>query len=586
MSFAAMAAWQALALLAGAAGLAAWLFFRKVRPPRVDVPSLLLWRRVFDQSRALTWWERVRRAVSLVATVLIAVFLALAVTRPAPRVAASASGRRLVVLDSSMSMLGRTADGRTRWAHAVALARRLAASAGAEDVSLATTGEGLVEGPTSDTALIESALDRLTPVGGADVPWPRVAGTDDVHFVTDGARARPIDSTVSVHSVFESAPNVAVTAMAVRPPPAAGSGGEAYVEIANYAAASQSVRVTITRGRDAVFDQSVEMAAGEAVRQVVPIAPAGDPQLRAQVRAPLDALAEDDEAVAWIADADPLAVTVVSDQPAPLASLLQRATGLKASFTTPAAYRAGREDVIIFDRWLPAEAPARPALCLAPPSAPWLGTAGAIEKAPRWTNTGAHALVAGVDPLTLDIVRASAYDGAGIETVARSDQGTPLVEVVDRADRRIAIVTFGLADSNLAFAQAFPVLVGNAIDWLARPAGSEPRRPGLAELPASTSGVTAPNGRSVPIVRAAGAAFARLTSGGLYRVDAGGAHQAIAVNVGDPETSNLARTTLARGAAAPPDQTSSGRAWWVDLAAAALALVTIEWWTWQRRITV
>ena len=56
----------------------------KVRPPRVQVPTLLLWRRVFDQAREMTWWERVRRAVSLAATILIAVALALAVTRPGP----------------------------------------------------------------------------------------------------------------------------------------------------------------------------------------------------------------------------------------------------------------------------------------------------------------------------------------------------------------------------------------------------------------------------------------------------------------------------------------------------------------------
>ena len=69
MTFLAMAGWQAWLLTAAVAGFAAWLFFRKLRPPRIDVPSLLLWRRVFEQARALTWWERVRRAVSLVATV-------------------------------------------------------------------------------------------------------------------------------------------------------------------------------------------------------------------------------------------------------------------------------------------------------------------------------------------------------------------------------------------------------------------------------------------------------------------------------------------------------------------------------------
>ena len=500
-----MSAWQAWLLVGAIGAFAAWLFFRKVRPPRIDVPSLLLWRRVFDQSRAVTWWERVRRAVSLVATVLVAILLALAVARPAPRVTATARGRLLVVLDSSTSMSAKTNDGRTRWQHAVALSRRLLSSTGGGDVSLATTGEGLVEGPTSDTALLESALDRLTPVGGADVPWPRVTGTDAVHFITDGARERPLDSTVVVHSVFESAANVAVTAMAVRPAASAEGGGEAYLEVANYSPAPQSVRITLTRGKDSLFDQSVDMGAGEAARQVVPLAASGDPRLHAHVSAAHDALDQDDDGVAWVAAAQPLAVTVVTEQPAPLASLLQHAPGITPAFVTPAAYKPVREGVVIFDRWLPAEAPTQPALCLVPPTTAWLGRVGAVEHTPRWSHAGAHDVLVGLDPVTVDVVRAYAYDGDGINPIARSDQGTPLVEVVDRADRRLVIVTFGLAESNLAFAAAFPVLVGNSLEWLGRPAGGDPRGPGLIALPASTTKVTGPDNRAVAVAHAGNA---------------------------------------------------------------------------------
>ena len=586
MSFLAMSAWQAWLLVGAIGALAAWLFFRKVRPPRIDVPSLLLWRRVFDHARAVTWWEKVRRAVSLVATVLVAVLLALAVARPAPRVNATARGRLLVVLDSSMSMSANTNDGRTRWQHAVALARRLMSSTGGGDVSLATTGEGLVEGPTSDTALLESALDRLTPVGGTDVPWPRLTGIDAVHFITDGARERPLDPTVVVHSVFEAASNVAVTAMAVRPATSADGGGEAYLEVANYSATPQSVRITLTRGSESLVDQSVDMGAGEAARQVVPLAATGDPRLHAHVSAKQDALVEDDDAVAWIGAAQPLAVTVVTDQPGPLVSLLQHAPGVTPTFVTPAAYKPVRDGVVIFDRWLPAEAPSVPALCLSPPTSAWLGQVGAVEHTPRWSRAGAHDVLAGIDPVTVDVVRAVDYQGDGIMPIARSDQGTPLVEVVDRPDRRIVVVTFGLAESNLAFAAAFPVLVGNSIEWLGRPASGDPRSPGLVALPASTAKITGPDSRTVAIGHAGNASYARLTAGGFYDVEAGGSHQTIAVNPGTPETSNLTRTTLTNAAAGPGDNPPAGRPWWLYLAGAALVLVTIEWWTWQRRITV
>jgi hypothetical protein len=111
MTFAAMAAWQAWALLAGAAALATAMFFIKLRPPRILVPSLSLWQRVLDASPDVTRWERIRRAVSLLVTVAIAVMLAMAIARPSRTAGAGSSsrGRVLVVIDSSWSMLARAA---------------------------------------------------------------------------------------------------------------------------------------------------------------------------------------------------------------------------------------------------------------------------------------------------------------------------------------------------------------------------------------------------------------------------------------------------------------------------------------------
>src|SRR5437763_15406262 len=107
MTFGAMAAWEAVLLLLGAGAVAAWLFLLKLRPPRVYVPSLIFWRRVLDESRELTLWERIRRAVSLAITIAIAVLLALTIARPSAVGAAAGGsrGRLLPVIDSSWSML-------------------------------------------------------------------------------------------------------------------------------------------------------------------------------------------------------------------------------------------------------------------------------------------------------------------------------------------------------------------------------------------------------------------------------------------------------------------------------------------------
>jgi len=587
MSFGAMAAWQAGALILSAGAVAAWIFYLKVRPPRVAVPSLLLWRRVLDAKRELTWWERVRRAVSLALTVAVAVLLAIAVTRPGPAVAGGGvRGRTVIVLDSSWSMLAETAGGESRWDRAIDIARRLAASAGGDDVALATTAEGLVEGPTDDLALIETALGALGPSGGGETAWPRIGGASAVHFITDGAVARALDSDVEIHSVYEPAPNVAITAFDIRRAAMPSGDHEAYVELDNYADMAQAVRLIVTRGTDVVTEATLQMAPGEAVRQTLVLGP-GDSRLRARVTAAQNALAVDDEAVAWFPGADPVRVTVVSADPGALGLLFERHPGVVAEYVAPGRYAPDDADVVVFDRWLPSDPPGKPMLALTPPPSPWLGTRAGEERDVKWVSAGDHPVLAGVDPQTVDIRRAFRYEGPDLEPVASSAAGTPLVMVADTPGRRAVILAVALSDSNLAFSPAFPVLIGDAIEWLARPAVAFSGRPGLVELPASANRLTAPNGRAVPPVEAGDRLVARLTEPGLYLADVGGARAVVAVNAGSPDISNLTRTSLGDDdVAAGAGPVGAGIIWWTYAVIAAFVLIALEWWTWQRRVTV
>lgn len=602
MTFAAMAAWQAWALLAGAAALATAVFFIKLRPPRILVPSLSLWHRVLDASRDVTRWERVRRAVSLLVTVAIAVMLALAVARPSRTAGAGAGGRVLVIIDSSWSMLARTRGGDTRWDRAVAEARRLAASS--DQVAIATTADGVVEGPTDDPVLIESALSRLTPSGldasssSSSSSWPVASGMDSVHFITDGAAARSLAPSIVVHSVFEPVANVAITAFDVRPslgPDRRGPGSqvaEAYLEVANFASAAQQVHIVLVRGDATISDSRVEMAAGEAYRQVIPLARQGDPALRARVAASQNALDADDEGFAWIERARRLSVVVVGEHTEWLRRLLAADADVRATFVVPTAYRVGREDVTIFDRWAPEMPPLRPALYFAPPPAtPWLsgssGVAAADERRPRWENAGSHPVLRGVDPLTIRIERARGYTSPLLVAASRSARGTPLVSVSESTERRFVVVGFGPSESNLASAPGFPVLAGNALEWLAHAeAQTRSLRPGLAVFSGVTATVSGPGGLSVPLTRVDGAAVGVLRTPGLYVAEGGGARSTFAMNAADPQRSNVARTNLEAGSNAAPAPGILERSWWVGCAIAAFVLALVEWWTWQRRITV
>lgn len=588
MTFGAMAAWQAWLLLAAGAALAAWLFLLKVRPPRVPVPSLMLWRRVLDETREQTLWERIRRAVSLALSVLIAVMLALAVVRPTRRsAAAGTSGERvLIVVDSSWSMLARTSTGETRWDRAIAEAHRVLAATSGE-AAVATTADGLVEGPSSDRALLDSALDRISPGGGETTAWPQVAGTTAAHFITDGAAARPLQPDVVIHSVFERASNVAITAFEVRRAIADDRAADAYLEIVNYAPSAQQVRLTLARGAAPVLDRKLLLAAGEALKQVIPIPRGTDATLRARVVADANALDVDDEAFGWIERTRGLTIALVGEEVTWLRSLLERDPSIRLSIVAPSAYPRGteRSDVVIFDRWMPPTPPAGPAMYFAPPS----GRNPVAEDRPIWTPAAAHPVVRGVDPFTLTIERARAYRLPNLVAVASSSRGTPLIYVNDSADARSVLVTFGIHESNLTSAPAFPVLVGNAIDWLTTSPAAAPEgvRPGLSTFDDAVSSVTGPRGVPVRLARIAGTAIGVLPAPGLYEVRAGGMRRAIGVNVGDPQVSNLARTTLdTTRQARAVGSGGSGRPWWIYCALVAFGLLSLEWWTWQRRITV
>jgi hypothetical protein len=597
MTFAAMAGWEAWLLLLGAGALAAALFFIKLRPPRILIPSLTLWQRVLDASPEITRWERIRRAVSLIVTVAIALALALAIARPSGLAGRGsvARGRILVVLDSSWSMLARTRGSDTRWDRAIAEARRLAASS--DQVAIATTADGLVEGPTDEAVLIESALGRLRPAGADATSWPAAAGLDAVHFITDGAVARPIDSSVIVHSVFEPVGNVAITAFDVRPslaPDRRGPGsqiGEAYLEVANFAAKAQSVHITVLRGKATVADNRVDMAAGEAYRQIIALSRQGDPALHAHVEAADNALDIDDDGFAWITRARLLSIRVVGDHTEWLSRLFAGDQDVRATSVSPAEYKGGGEDVTIFDRWAPPSPSPHQAIYFAPPAdTPWLAAAGQAagdERRPRWETVGAHPVLRGVDPLTLRIDRARGYSSPLLAPIARSTRGTPLVYAGESGERRLLLVTFGPQDSNLASAPGFPVLIGNALEWLVRPEARElSLRPGLASFSEATARVTSPDGAPVALTRLNGAVVGMLRAPGLYVVEAGGARSTIAVNTADPQRSNVTRTSLAAGTSATPARGVLERPWWLACAIAAFVLAFGEWWTWQRRLTV
>src|SRR5438046_5101189 len=119
MTFLALTSFQTALLALLTAGTVISFYFLKLRHRRVVISSSLLWRRVLDERQSHSLWEKLRRIISIVVTVTIALLIALSLARPEVESLTGKNERVVIVLDTSPTMKTLAADGRTRWQHAV-----------------------------------------------------------------------------------------------------------------------------------------------------------------------------------------------------------------------------------------------------------------------------------------------------------------------------------------------------------------------------------------------------------------------------------------------------------------------------------
>src|SRR6185295_2750689 len=108
MSFLTLPVWAAWSLLVAGTAAAVGAFL--IPPRRLDqvVASLWPWRSVLGETTQPSFWQRIRRAVSLLLTAAIAAAMVVALSKPVWQSSGQSQGRQLIVMDSSWSMRART----------------------------------------------------------------------------------------------------------------------------------------------------------------------------------------------------------------------------------------------------------------------------------------------------------------------------------------------------------------------------------------------------------------------------------------------------------------------------------------------
>src|ERR1043166_517675 len=186
MTFLSLTSLQTALLALLTAGTIIALYFLKLRHRRIVISSSILWRRVLDERQSHSLWEKLRRIVSIAIAVTIALLIALSLARPEVESLTGKNERIVLVLDTSPTMNTQTADGKTRWQHAVDRAKGLLDSGGpTTEFRVIDTAGVTASAFTTDRNEVRKLIDQMSPKT-ADPQFPKVDRDAQVYFVSDG----------------------------------------------------------------------------------------------------------------------------------------------------------------------------------------------------------------------------------------------------------------------------------------------------------------------------------------------------------------------------------------------------------------
>ena len=563
-----LAAPWGLAAAALALPLTLWYVLR-ARRPRIQVASTFLWRATARSVAAAVPWERFppdRTYWLVLAAILIG---ALALARPTIAAPAALGDHTILLLDTSGSM---SADerGPTR----LELARRDAATliermGPGQVVSVLDAGpRARVIAAAADRSTAEDALSEITGSGGpADVADAftlaaslQRPGEDTVtHLYTDG----PVDASVAalappglvVDGVGSDRPNLAVTRLQALP---GGAGGaQAFVQVRNLGQTPAPATLVLSLDGAEVARRDLELGPRDTQDLIVDLGAQsnGDGVLRATVQhsaaetsEAADALALDDTAVAVLTGPRRVRALVAGPGNVFVESALSAVEGVEVRTAAAVPQDLSEVDLLVVDGLIAPLRPTVPTLLIAPRRPPaGVVRDGSLELPALTFQDPASELLTDVDLSAVAIAEAQAVTAPALSAVASGPDG-PLLLAGRLGGTPVVYLPFALGDSNLPLQVAWPVLVANAVTWLAGPPTTPPATAG------TTATIPIPPGVTGAEVAAPGGAVRRLDLArpqlrvdlpGIYEIRYEGVPDAaararLAVNV-DPAESDLAR---------------------------------------------
>ncbi|MCL4505132.1 MAG: VWA domain-containing protein [Chloroflexi bacterium] len=583
------------------------LYLLRLQRREQTVSSTLLWRQVVLDREANTLWQRLRRNLLLLLQLLTLAFLVFALVRPYLNLPSTLSGRLIVLLDGSASMQA-TDVAPTRFEAAKAEIRKLIDELGPSSdmtIILVDGSPHALASATSSKSELTAALDTAHPSlesanwsagvalataagggGGSDNSATTVIlsdgiNADDLQLLTGNVRYIPIGV---------SGDNVAISTLSLRKTP---RGLAAFVRVTNTGSTDDRVLVSLRSDSVLLDARTLSIPAGQSVSWIIN---GIDPQV-SSVRASIDQAAHNDLPI------DDVAYVVNEKNTQRRVLLLTRGNRfleqalavlpnlqVTRAITAPEPADAKPYDLYVLDG-ISATLPSHASVLFI--GAQSVFTASGVFSSTTFMRSEQHPVLASVDWRSvnaLDIARVNTPEW--LRPIAQSSSGPMLFagEMRSQGDPfwRVVLIPFELRESDLPLQVAFPVLIANSVAWLAPPQGlniPSSVKPGdVVPIPADAI-VLLPDGNRVAVGQRG---FAQTNQLGVYSAQYGDVAGAFAVNFSIPAESKIApNLDLKIGGATPSSEVKpqySQREIWSWLAVAALILLVIEWWVYQRGV--
>jgi Ca-activated chloride channel family protein len=597
------------------------LYFLKLRRPKLEVPSLVLWQSVVNDQRVNSPFQKFRRNLLLLLQILLLCLLVLALMQPFLPTTAGVAQYTPLLIDCSASMSARDeATGRTRLELVLQQVReQIENLSGDQQLAIftfASTGRRLTEF-TNDRRVLLKALEKIE---ASDLPAQlddvlRMAAAystsfpiESVTVLTDGNLPERVDFELpfrlDVRRVDVGGPNLGITEMSARRSGA--DEWEVFVRVAGSSDDLRGAELQIFENGQQTHSETMEVSQQDAERLVFPVTTGAATLLEARlVPAGFDAMATDNSVWLSLPATRPLKA-LVSDKLA----TWKRAIGIVPNVTVEdlvGEVPAGSEYDLIVTREavVPGvSAPIRIVVGGIPEDlATQVSRKDDVSSVIDWNRTAPllrHVQLAdvqvGEQPAWGEGVTVRDLEARGYEVLIDGNAG-PLLLQKREGLQTTWWFTFDTDRSTLPFRVGFPILVANAVDAALKQAA-------LSEVSAAPTGVlpalsleadrdyvvTTPRGEQLAGRSGATGLLTGIPAARVGRYSVAEGQDTVAV-VGTgllsvTETSLAAveelRFSEATVATGTTETLETDRPLWWTLALVAFGLLMFEWWYFQR----